>query len=51
MGIENMTGLMDLRLDNNPLKVPPMEVCIGGVLQPIGMYLAVNTARQGQTSA
>lgn len=43
-----MTGLVDFRLDNNPLKTPPSEVCVGGILQPIGLFLKTHTSRQGE---
>lgn len=44
--MDAMTGLTDLRLENNPLKTPPEEVCVGGVLQPIGLFLRNNASRQ-----
>lgn len=45
--MDEMTGLTDLRLDNNPLITPPEEVCIGGILQPIGLFLRNSASRQG----
>lgn len=39
--------LRDLRLYENQLKVPPMDVCVSGVLQPIGLFLRKAFKREG----
>jgi len=49
--VDEMTSLTDLNLDGNPLKKPPQEVCVGGVIQPIGVFLRSDTARQGISSS
>lgn len=44
---DQLKGLRDLRLHNNPLRTPPMDVCVSGVLQPIGCFIRRALEREG----
>ena len=37
----------ELRLHNNPLRTPPMDVCISGVILPIGRFIRRALEREG----
>ena len=44
---DGLKRLRDLRLHNNPLRTPPMDVCVSGVLQPIGRFIRRAVEREG----
>ena len=37
----------ELRLHNNPLRTPPMDVCVSGVIQSIGRFIRRALEREG----
>ena len=37
----------DLRLHSNPLRFPPMDVCVSGVIQSIGRFIRRALEREG----
>ena len=43
------TGVLwkELRLHNNPLSTPPMDVCVSGVILPIGRFIRRALEREG----
>ena len=43
-----MTQLKTLELHDNPLKNPPSDVCVGGVMQPIDRFIRTATHREGR---
>ena len=45
---DQLNKLSDLRLHNNPLRTPPMDVCVSGVLQPIGRFIRRAVEREGK---
>ena len=48
---DSLTGLTELQLHGNPLKNPPTDVVIGGVLQPISCFLRKAIEREGMVLA
>lgn len=44
---DHLRNLKDLRLHNNPLRTPPMDVCVSGVVQPIGRFIRRALEREG----
>ena len=45
---DQLQNLKDLRLQDNPLKNPPPDVCVSGVLQPIGRFIRKALEREGK---
>ena len=45
---DQLKGLRELCLHNNPLRTPPMDVCVSGVLQPIGRFIRRAVQREGE---
>ena len=45
---DRLNKLHDLRLHNNPLRTPPMDVCVSGVMQPIGRFIRRAVERDGK---
>ena len=43
-----LRNLTDLQLEENPLHTPPVDVCVGGVLQPIARFIRKAVEREGR---
>ena len=43
-----LSHLKTLELQKNPLKNPPSEVCMGGIIQPIDRFLDKSVKREGK---
>jgi len=47
---DRLGNLRELRLQGNPLRTPPMDVCVSGVVQPIGCFIRRAMEREGTVS-